>query len=149
MTNATSYIYAGAAHWTSAGNTQNPGGLLRRAVGDDHWQALTNGLPESYEVRAIAIHPQNPQVFTPVPNHGPYRSTDGGDHWEKLDFPTSAWWSGRSLFHPQNPQIMYLGTAPAAVYRSDNGGDTGRGSQSTAGGAGADGLCHTLIRMTS
>ena len=43
MANATSYIYAGAAHWTAAGGTQNPGGLFRRAVGDDHWQALTNG----------------------------------------------------------------------------------------------------------
>jgi len=126
MTNATSYIYAGAAHWTSAGNTQNPGGLLRRAVGDDHWQALTNGLPESYEVRAIAIHPQNPQVIYAGTNHGPYRSTDGGDHWEKLDFPDLGMVVWSLLFHPQNPQIMYLGTAPAAVYRSDNGGDTWR-----------------------
>ena len=62
MANVTSYIYAGAAHWTSAGDTMNPGGLFRRAVGDDHWQALTNGMPESSEVRAIAVHPQNPQV---------------------------------------------------------------------------------------
>ena len=41
---------------------ENLGGLFRRAVGDDPWQALTNGLPEEAEVRAIAIHPHNPQV---------------------------------------------------------------------------------------
>ena len=29
-------------------------------------------------------------------------------------------------FDPSNPQTMYLGTAPAFVYRSDNGGDSWR-----------------------
>jgi photosystem II stability/assembly factor-like uncharacterized protein len=126
MTTATSHIYAGAAHWTSAGDTKNPGGIFRRAVGDDHWQALSNGLPENPEVRAIAIHPQDPQVIFAGTNHGPYRSTDGGDHWEKLGFPDLGMTVWSMLFHPTNPQIMYLGTAPAAVYRSDNGGDTWR-----------------------
>ena len=126
MANATSYIYAGAAHWTSAGNTKDPGGLFRRAVGDDHWQALTHGLPEGAEVRAIAIHPHNPQVVYAGTQAGPYRSTNGGDTWEKLGFPDLGMVVWSILFHPQNPQIMYLGTAPAAVYRSDNGGDTWR-----------------------
>ena len=61
MADATSYIYAGSAHITTNSGTQR-GGLFRRAVGDDHWQALANGLPEEAEVRAIAVHPQNPQV---------------------------------------------------------------------------------------
>lgn len=126
MANATSYIYAGAAHWTSAGDTKNPGGLFRRAVGDDHWQALTNGMPDGPEVRAIAVHPQNPQVIYVGTQHGPYRSTDGGDHWEKLGFPDLGMTVWSMLFNPKDPQIMYLGTAPAAVYRSDNGGDTWR-----------------------
>ena len=43
MANATSYIYAGSAHVTSNSGT-HMGGVFRRAVGDDHWQALTNGL---------------------------------------------------------------------------------------------------------
>ena len=125
MANTTSYIYAGAAQ-TPMGGTQHPGGLFRRAVEDDHWQALSNGLPESYEARAIAIHPHNPQVIYAGTNHGPYRSLDGGDHWEKLGFPDPGMVVWSILFHPQNPQIMYLGTAPAAVYRSDDGGDTWR-----------------------
>lgn len=126
MSTATSHIYAGAAHWTSAGDTKNPGGIFRRAVGDDHWQALHHGLPDNPEVRAILIHPENPQVIFAGTNHGPYRSSDGGDHWEKLGFPDLGMTVWSMLFHPTNPQIMYLGTAPAAVYRSDNGGDTWR-----------------------
>src|SRR5581483_2158556 len=29
-------------------------------------------------------------------------------------------------FNPQNPQTLYLGTAPPAIYRSDNGGESWR-----------------------
>jgi photosystem II stability/assembly factor-like uncharacterized protein len=123
---AQSYVYAGAAHWTSEGAGQQPAGLFRRAVGDDHWQAVSNGIPEGAEVRSIAIHPQDPRVIYAGTQHGPYRSTDGGEHWEKLGFPDLGMVVWSILFHPQNPQIMYLGTAPAAVYRSDNGGDTWR-----------------------
>jgi photosystem II stability/assembly factor-like uncharacterized protein len=126
MANATSYIYAGSAHVPSQSGPKNLGGLFRRAVEDDHWQPLTNGLPEEAEVRAIAVHPQNPQVVYAGTQHGPYRSTDGGDHWEKLGFPDLGMVTWSILFDPKNPQTMYLGTAPAAVYRSDNGGDTWR-----------------------
>lgn len=123
---AQSYVYAGAAHWTSAGDAQNPGGLFRRAVGDDHWQPLTSGLPAEVEVRAIAIHPQNAQIIYAGTQQGPYRSIDGGNRWEKLGFPDMGMVVWSIAFHPTNPRIMYLGTAPAAVYRSDNGGDTWR-----------------------
>lgn len=117
-----SYVYAGAGHWTSARDT-HPGGLLRKAVDDDHWQSLSNGLPAGVEVRAIAIHPQYPQVVYIGTQDGPYRSTDAGDHWQKLAFPDPGMTVWSLLFHPQNPQILYLGTAPAAIYRSDNGGE--------------------------
>src|SRR5262245_4101311 len=106
MAHATqSYIYAGAAHWTSGNDTKNPGGLFRRAVGDDHWEPLTNGLPEGTEARAIAIHPQNPQIIYAGTQEGPYRSTDGGNHWEKLGFPDMGMVVWSLLFHPTNPQI--------------------------------------------
>ena len=63
-------------------------------------------------MRAIAIHPQNPQVIYIGTQHGPYRSTDGGDHWEKLGFPDLGMVVWSILFDPKNPQTMYLGTAP-------------------------------------
>lgn len=119
-----SFVYAGAAHWTSRRDSAHPGGLLRQTVGDTHWQALTHGLPEGAEIRAIAVHPQDPQVVYAGTNHGPYRSTDSGEHWERLDFPDAGMIVWSFLFHPKNPQILYLGTAPAAVYRSTNGGDS-------------------------
>jgi photosystem II stability/assembly factor-like uncharacterized protein len=120
----TQYVYAGAGHWTSAGDAQHAGGLLRRAVEENTWRILSKGLPEQAEVRALAIHPENPQIVYAGTQHGPYRSTDSGEHWERLNFPDPGMIVWSILFHPQHPQILYLGTAPAAIYRSDNGGDS-------------------------
>jgi photosystem II stability/assembly factor-like uncharacterized protein len=121
----TSYVYAGAAHWTGAASDR-PGGLFRRAVGADRWEPLTKGLPERTEVRAIAVHPDDPRIVYAGTQDGPYRSTDRGERWEKLAFPDPAMVVWSIVFHPQNPRILYAGTAPTAVYRSDDGGDTWR-----------------------
>jgi photosystem II stability/assembly factor-like uncharacterized protein len=119
-----SYVYAGVAHWMSGRDTQHPGGLWRKGIGDDHWQPVNGGLPAGAEVRTIAIHPQDPQVIYVGTHDGPYRSTNGGMQWERLNLPDPSMVVWSFLFHPQNPQRLYLGTAPAAIYRSDNGGDT-------------------------
>jgi photosystem II stability/assembly factor-like uncharacterized protein len=120
----TQYVYAGAAPFALAGNKERPGGLLRQVVGESEWRVLSGGLPDKAEVRAIAIHPHNPQVVYAGTQHGPYLSTDNGENWERLNFPDSGMVVWSILFHPQNPQILYLGTAPSAVYRTDNGGES-------------------------
>ena len=106
-------LYAGAeAH-----------GLYRKRPGEGRWEPLTKGLPAEPRVRALAIHPQDPQVIYAGAQDGPYRSTDGGDSWERLGFPQPGLGVWSFVFHPQDPRTMFLGTAPAAVYRSEDGGD--------------------------
>jgi photosystem II stability/assembly factor-like uncharacterized protein len=56
---------------------------------------------------------------------GPFRSTNRGEHWERLGFPDDREvWS--ILVHPGNSNILYAGTAPTGVWRSDDGGETWR-----------------------
>ena len=55
---------------------------------------------------------------------GPYRTTDGGDHWERLGFPDRGAVIWSLAIHPTRPNVMYAGTAPVALYRSEDGGDT-------------------------
>jgi photosystem II stability/assembly factor-like uncharacterized protein len=122
MTNSTtSHVYVGAAR---AGSGM-VGGIFRQAVGDDRWTQLTNGLPEVTQVQAITVHPANPDVVYLGTRSGPYRSTDRGEHWNRLAFPegTEVW---SILVHPANPRILYAGTSPVGVYRSDDGGDSWR-----------------------
>ena len=63
------YVYVGA----------EANGLYRKDSGDQQWQQLTNGMPPSAQVRAIAIHPQNPDVVFVGTQRGVYRSQDRGD----------------------------------------------------------------------
>jgi photosystem II stability/assembly factor-like uncharacterized protein len=120
----TQYLYAGAAPFSGGSDPTQPGGLFRLAVGDNTWGSLSSGLPDRVEVRSIAIRPDNPQIVYVGTQQGPYRSQDGGDHWEQLNFPDKDLVVWSLIFHPQNPRIMYLGTAPTAIFRSDNGGDS-------------------------
>jgi photosystem II stability/assembly factor-like uncharacterized protein len=149
MANST-YVYAGAGHWTSGNGPQHPGGLWRKAADGDAWQPLTRGLPEQAEIRAIAIHPHDAQVIYAGTHQGPYRSSDAGEHWERLDFPDPGMVVWSFLFHPQNPQTMYLGTAPGAIYRStDNGDSWQRLTICESSGAVNMGFAMRVIRLTA
>jgi photosystem II stability/assembly factor-like uncharacterized protein len=117
-------IYAGAGRWVSDDATQHPGGLFRRSSTDDRWQALTRGLPDGPEVRAITVHPRETGVIFVGTQDGPYRTTDGGESWERLDFPDRGAVVWSITFDPTGARTMYLGTAPVAIYRSDDGGDS-------------------------
>ena len=114
-------IFAGAAHLPAM---SSGGGLFRTSAGNGQWQPLTGGLPESVEVRAIAVHPTDPDVIYAGTQDGPYRSIDGGERWERLGFPERGAVIWSIAFHPTRPQVMYAGAAPVAVYRSADGGDT-------------------------
>ena len=124
--NGKTRIFAGAGHSVSATGARLRGGLFRRNAGEGDWEALSAGLPGNVEVRAIAVHPHDRNVIYVGTQDGPYRSTDGGDRWERVGFPDRGaviWSLG---FHPTRPQVMYAGTAPVALYRSEDGGDTWR-----------------------
>src|SRR5262245_34340495 len=76
----------GLAGETGTGRTVKSG-LYRMAVGDDRWELATRGLPEAPAIRAIAPHPEHPEIVFVGTQHGPFRSDDRGEHWEKLDLP--------------------------------------------------------------
>src|SRR2546429_9467985 len=82
-----SYIYVGSAHWGSEPSDRNPGGLFRRAVGDDHWEPLGSGLPQRAQIRAISVHPAHSQGVYVCTQDWPYRYTHPGNDSERLPFP--------------------------------------------------------------
>ena len=108
------YVYAGAG----------TGGLYRKAPGEDKWEEFTNGLPPSPEVRVIAIHPLQPEVVFAGTQDGVYRSGSRGNHWRRLDLPVAGSTVWSVLFRPHRPNVMYVGMAPAQVFRTGDAGDT-------------------------
>ena len=121
-------VFAGAAHYTTRGGTPYRGGLFRKtldgAFGDTPWQSLSAGLPENVEARVIAFHPRDRDVVYAGTQDGVYRSANGGDHWQRLGFPDRGAVVWALAFHPTRPKVMYAGTAPVGLYRSEDSGDT-------------------------
>ncbi|HYC44681.1 MAG TPA: hypothetical protein VED01_04255 [Burkholderiales bacterium] len=113
-------IFAAAGHWPKQGYR---GGLFRTSAGDGAWQELENGLPELVESHALVVHPRSRDVIYAGTQDGPYRSIDGGDTWERLDFPKGPAMVWSLAFHPTRPQVMYCGTAPVNLYRSEDNGE--------------------------
>lgn len=121
--NGQTHIFAGAGHGEGRTRHKYRGGLFRRSPGDGGWQALTDGLPEGVEVRAIVVHPRDSKVIYVGTQAGPYRSIDAGNHWEQLGFPDRGAVIWTLSIHPTHPNILYAGAAPVALYRSEDGGD--------------------------
>src|SRR5258708_7749086 len=113
------YIYVGLA---GEGQFVGEGGLYRYAVGDGSWESVTHGLPETPQVRALLVHPENPAVVYAGTQSGVYRSEDRGEHWAPLDTPRE----GRDVWalasHPENSDVLYAGFDPCSIERSEDGG---------------------------
>ena len=97
-----------------------PGGLYRRKDGEEEWIDISGGLPDSPQVRALMVHPENPEMIFAGTQHGVYRSSDRGNHWEALPSHQGEVWSLAA--HPQNPNIIYAGYDQCTIDRSEDGG---------------------------
>jgi photosystem II stability/assembly factor-like uncharacterized protein len=98
-------------------------GLYRMAAGDDRWELITTGLPEAPAIRAIAPHPEQAGTLYVGTQHGPYRSTDHGEHWEKLDVPDHGLPVWSLLLSPHDPRVLYAGYENCEIFRSEDGGE--------------------------
>lgn len=116
-------LFVGAGSGEGKTRGMYRGGLFRRSPGEGDWQAVGAGLPDAVEVRTIAVHPHDARVIFIGTQDGPYRSIDGGDHWERLGFPDRNTVIWTMTVHPTQPHIVYAGAAPVALYRSTDGGD--------------------------
>ena len=111
------YVYVGLG---GEGENIAEGGMYRKADGGE-WESIATGLPDSPQVRALAIHPNNPSTVFAGTQAGLYRTDDRGDHWEALDSPKDMdCWS--LAFRPGDANTMFAGYEPCSVYRSVDGG---------------------------
>lgn len=105
--------------------------VWRSLDGGETFRQIRNGMFLEAEVRALAVHPQEPKTLYAGTDGGLFRTTDGGDRWERLPGPFDAgegWQAGvliwSLLVHPQRPETLFVGACPPALYRSDDGGAT-------------------------
>jgi len=106
-------------------------GTLYRSVNGGDWAPAT-GIPLDTGVQALTTHRTRPGTAFAATRAGMYRTTDAGASWQKLDVPANKeeFWS--VSIHPDQPDVVFVGTAPVGLYRSDDGGTTWRRVGNTA-----------------
>ena len=120
-------------------NFTMPGtGVFRSDDGGKSWK--NTGLPDSYHIGEIAVHPKNPDiVFVAVQGHfwstnknrGLYRTVDGGETWEHVLYVNERTGANDVVISPSSPEVIYVSMwennpgisgEESGVYRSSDGG---------------------------
>lgn len=120
-------------------------GVYRSDDAGKTWQPM--GLAETQHIARIVVHPKDSNVvyvaasgreYTPNPERGVYRSTDGGKTWELVLFESDMAGAIDLVMDPANPDILYaslwhrirhawsdpLPGPGGGIYRSTDAGDT-------------------------
>lgn len=99
-------------------------GLWRSPDGGDTWQRIRFGEGTQGEKGAysFAVHPRDAANIYAGGADGVYLSRDGGASFDRLNSPMNEMPVWRVVVDPVDPDTIFAGTRPAAVFRSRDGG---------------------------
>ncbi|MDH5597806.1 MAG: glycosyl hydrolase, partial [Cyclobacteriaceae bacterium] len=120
-------------------------GIYKSKDGGKTW--IRKGLEKTGRIGRIIIHPTNPNIvyaaalghtYGPQQERGIYKTTDGGDHWERVLFVDENTGASDLAVDPTNPDILYAafwsihintwglnsGGAGGGIYKSTDGGNS-------------------------
>src|ERR1700719_182579 len=90
--------------------------------GGESWRQVRTGLWSESRVFGFAVHPNRPRTILAGADDGVYCREDGGEHFERLDSPMNTLHVWKVAYDPSDPNTIFAGTRPAALYRSTDGG---------------------------
>src|SRR3954447_5851467 len=97
-------------------------GLWLSPDGGDTWNRVRDGLHGESRIYGLTVHPTEPRTVFAGAEDGIYRSRDGGQSFTPLDSAMNAVDVWKIAIDPTDPDIIFAGTRPAALYRSTDGG---------------------------
>ncbi len=138
-------VYVGTGVACIRGNTSTGQGVYRSRDAGETWEHV--GLREVGQIGDVLVHPRDPKIvyvaavgkpFGPNPERGVFRSTDGGDNWEKILFISDSTGVVDLSINPENPREIYAaawraerkpwdmisGAEEGGLFRTRDGGDS-------------------------
>ncbi len=138
-------VYVGTGEADIRGNFSHGDGVYRSLDAGKTWQHV--GLDDTRQIGRIAVHPRDENtlfvaalghVFGPNDQRGVFRSTDGGDTWERVLHVDDRTGAIDVAIDPNNPRVIFAsfwhvsrtpwsldsGGPGSGLYRSTDGGDT-------------------------
>ncbi len=136
-------VYIGTGETQLRGNVQQGDGVYRTTDGGESWEHL--GLREAQNFSRVRIHPENCDVAwvaafgkhsAPNPERGVFKTTDGGDSWEKVLYRDDHTGAVDISVDPADPDVLYaaLWEAYRRSWEMSSGGDGSGLFKSTDGG---------------
>jgi photosystem II stability/assembly factor-like uncharacterized protein len=138
-------LYVGSGEGLQRPDLSVGDGMYKSTDAGKTWRHL--GLRDAQQISAILVDPRDPnRVFVAALGHpygpnaerGVYRSTDGGESWQKVLYKDEHTGAVDLAFDPRNPRTVYAVLWQARQGPWENGAFTGPNSglfQSTDGGA--------------
>jgi photosystem II stability/assembly factor-like uncharacterized protein len=138
-------IYVGSGEGVQRPDLSVGDGIYKSTDAGKSWRHL--GLRDGQQISAILVDPRDPdRVFVAVLGHpygpnverGVFRSTDGGESWQKVLYKDENTGAVDLAFDPTNPQTVYTVLWAARQGPWENGEWSGAGSglfKSTDGGS--------------
>ncbi|MCB9350251.1 MAG: glycosyl hydrolase [Lewinellaceae bacterium] len=138
-------IWVGTGEVNSSRSSYAGVGIYKSTDGGKNWQHL--GLPESHHIGRIVLHPDNPDIawvaalghlYSPNEERGIYKTTDGGQTWEKTIYINENTGGIDLIIDPGDANTLYAATwererrawnfvesgPGSAIYKSTDGGAT-------------------------
>jgi photosystem II stability/assembly factor-like uncharacterized protein len=75
-------------------------------------------------VRALVVHPHDPNVLYLGSEKGLFVSTDAAGNWVQWPAPLNGLQVWSLWIVPQRPEVLLVGTCPSRIFRSGDGGRT-------------------------
>ena len=137
-------IYVGSGEGLQRPDLSTGDGIYKSIDGGKTWRHL--GLRDAQQIAAILVDPKDPNlIYVAALGHpygsnqerGVFRSTDGGEHWQKILYKDVDTGAIALAFDPSNSKVIYADLWSARQGPWENGAWQGPGSglyKSTDGG---------------
>jgi photosystem II stability/assembly factor-like uncharacterized protein len=99
-------------------------GLWRSTDGGATFVRACDGMFVECHVRALAADPRDVRTLYLGSEQGLNRSTDGADHWARVESPLNGLQIWSLLLPPGRPDVILAGTCPSRLFLSEDGGRT-------------------------
>src|ERR1700730_5368566 len=128
-------IYVGSGEGLQRPDLSTGDGIYKSTDGGRAWQHL--GLRDGQQIGAILVDPGDPNLvysavlghpYGPNPERGVFRSTDGGQSWQKVLYKDENTGAIALAFDPTNSKIIYADLWSARQGPWENGAFQGPGS---------------------
>ena len=138
-------VYVGMGEVQLRGNIMQGDGVYKTTNGGTSWSH--SGLPESQAIGRLRVHPTNCDIayaavlghpYAPNPERGVFKTTDGGQTWQRILFRNDSTGAVDLVLDPANPEVIYAtfwqvhrtpwslesGGAGGGLFKSTNGGQS-------------------------